>query len=359
MTISRRTMLSGAAVGLAASPAIAATAASTWNGKSESMTRVHVESEFAPLRTVVLTQSQVAFSKNMAASDDTRFLDGASVDALKDGGDFADLFPEKQKAWEAEREAFGQILIGHGVEVLRPRLLTDAEKAAAGDNGYANFFVRDPFFTVGPNVIEGSLRFLHRRREVLPVRPTIEQRVLPSNAAYLAVPMPEIAAKDEKTLGAGPFLEGGDVLVLGRHVFVGTSGLATNAHGVRFLSKLLTPQGYTVERVRLRDDILHLDCALGLIRDGLMVACRDAFLDGIPDLLKDWERIDVSLEEAKALATNGLPLTDRVYVTDPAFATIGNALRRHGIAVEYVKYDISRSFGGSFRCSTQPLLRRS
>jgi glycine amidinotransferase len=73
--------------------------------------------------------------------------------------------------------------------------------------------------------------------------------------------------------------------------------------------------------------------------------------------LADWERIPVSEEEAMSLGTNGLPITPDVYVTDPAFHRIGDAVARHGIAVEYVEFSVSRGFGGAFRCSTQALRR--
>lgn len=318
---------------------------------------IHVESEFAPLRTVVLTQSEVALSKEMLQSPDAAFLPEQSGVRLPVGEDFRLADPEGQAAWERERDAFRAVLERHGVEVLRPRLLTDAEKAAGGSDGYANFFVRDPFFTIGNTVIEGSLRFLHRRREVLPVRDVMRERVLPADCAYVAVPMPELATKDDPTLGAGPFLEGGDVVVLGRHVFVGSSGLASNAAGAAWLAKLLRPQGYLVELVRLHPKILHLDCALSLVRDGLMVVCPEAFLDGIPETLRGWDHVPVSLDDASQLATNGLPINPDVYVTDPAFRFIGDELARRGVEVEYVDYRISRSFGGAFRCSTQPLRR--
>jgi glycine amidinotransferase len=194
---------------------------------------------------------------------------------------------------------------------------------------------------------------------VLPVRQIMLDRVYPAACTYVAVPRPEIAVADDASLGPGPFLEGGDVLVLGKHVFVGSSGLASNPLGAQWLGKFLAPMGYTVELVRLHPNILHLDCALGLIRDGLMVICEEALLDGVPERLKTWSRISVSLKESAKLATNGLPISPDIYVTDPAFEHIGEKLERRGIKVEYVDFRISRSFGGSFRCSTQPLLRRA
>lgn len=135
------------------------------------------------------------------------------------------------------------------VEVLRPRLLTDAEKAAGGSHGYANFFVRDPWFTIGDVVIEGALRFPHRHLEVLPSRRDIlTVRALEGCCLSLALPQPPLPGGSPDDSGLGPFLEGGDVLVYDKHVFVGNSGLASNALGARWLHKPL-PRSATPSRV--------------------------------------------------------------------------------------------------------------
>jgi glycine amidinotransferase len=325
---------------------------------------VHVESEFAPLRTVVVAQSQFRTS-DLASLDPAQVERELSILPAEQqayvrflaGRDLAEADPDRQRAWEAERAALCALLEGHGIEVLRPRLLTDFEKQAAGVSGYLNGYVRDPWFTVGSFVVEGSLRFPHRRIEVLPSRPILVGEVLPSADTYVAVPQPELLPLDVDGGGPGPFLEGGDVLVHGRHVFVGSSGRASTPLGARWLAHLLEPAGYAVELVRLAPDVLHLDCALGLVREGLAVVHEGALLDGLPASLEGWDLVTVTAEEAMALGTNGLPLTPDRYVTDPAFERIGEQIARHGITVEYLGYDVSRGFGGSFRCSTQPLWR--
>ena len=114
---------------------------------------------------------------------------------------------------------------------------------------------------------------------------------------------------------------------------------------------------YDVVQVQLKNNVLHLDCALSLVRDGLMIVCEEALINGIPDELKSWEKILVPYSDVSRLAVNGLPVNDSVYILDSEFEYIGKQLISKGITVEYIDFEISRSLGGSFRCSTQPLLR--
>jgi N-dimethylarginine dimethylaminohydrolase len=149
------------------------------------------------------------------------------------------------------------------------------------------------------------------------------------------------------------------VLVYGKHVLVGISGRASTRLGAEWLQKALAPYGYQVETVRLKSNFLHLDCALSLVREGLMLVCEEALPDGVPAVLQGWQRILASETDAMRLGTNGLPISPEVYVTDPEFRHIGGQIAAHSVKVEYVDFRISRTFGGAFRCSTQPLWREA
>lgn len=317
-----------------------------------------VESEFAPLKKVVLAQSEFMFaeSDNFMDSD---FLTEESLDLYKDvyGKSFEEAFPKEQIEWEQERENLKNVLEKYNVEVVKPRLLTDYEKQIEKEAGCCNFFIRDPFFTIGNLVIEGSLRFTHRRNEILPARDILIKESNKNNCLYLSIPKPDISNGKESE--EGPFLEGGDILVLDKTVFVGTSGLASNKNGISWLRNLLFNFGYEVVEVPLHPKILHLDCAISFVRRGLMIVCEEALLNGIPKELSDWEKINVTLEDSSNLAVNGLPINENVYITDSKFKFIGDQLEEKGIRVEYIDFKVSRSFGGSFRCSTQPLLRKN
>lgn len=249
-----------------------------------------------------------------------------------------------------------QLLESYGVEVFRPRLLTQHEKEQGKKQGtgYSNFFSRDPFFTVGNLLIEGNLNFIHRRKEILPIRAILNEWSS-GETVYVAAPQPDVSEGEEST--EGPFIEGGDVLVLGKTVFVGTSGLASSWNGITWLKNLLRHFDYSVIPVRLHPNILHLDCALSFLREGLMIVCAEAFLDGIPAELQSWDKIYVSLDEAAQLMTNGLPINEEVYITDNSFDRLIEDIEKRGIKVEGLDYQISRIFGGSFRCTTQALIR--
>lgn len=68
-------------------------------------------------------------------------------------------------------------------------------------------------------------------------------------------------------------LDGGDVLRLGRRVFVGQSA-RSNASGIDQLRQLLAPHGYTVEAVAMRD-CLHLKSAVTELAEGLLLVNAD------------------------------------------------------------------------------------
>ena len=86
-------------------------------------------------------------------------------------------------------------------------------------------------------------------------------------------------------------LDGGDVLVTGRRVYVGLSS-RTNAEGVRQLSAALEPHRYRVAAVLARD-CLHLKSAVTPLGDGRLLldprSVDAASFDGAPTLEVDTE----------------------------------------------------------------------
>lgn len=301
---------------------------------------VYADSEFAPLKRVVLSQSEQASSKKTHPGM----------------GLFSTLM-------ERERANLKALLEDYGVEVLMPRRLTAYEKESAsspdgptGGTGMTNFYSRDPFAVIGDSIIELNLRNRARRYEVLTVRDILSAESAKSNCRYVSMPRIDISGGME---GApGPFLEGGDILQLGKTVYVGQSDCGSNGSGFQWLKSYLSAYGYRCKAVRIQGNVPHLDCVISLVREGLMIVCEDDLPDGIPEEFSSWEKITVSPESAARLAVNGLSVNEEVYVTDPAFRdTVGAELHKRGIHVEYLDFRFTRAFKGSFRCSSNPLLR--
>lgn len=88
-----------------------------------------------------------------------------------------------------------------------------------------------------------------------------------------------------------------------------------------------------------------------------MIVCEKALTNGILDELKDWDKIVVPYNDISRLATNDLSINNSVYILDLEVKYIGEQLISNRIIAEYIDFEISRSLGGAFRCSTQQLLR--
>ena len=206
---------------------------------------------------------------------------------------------------EKENKELIAILEKHGVRVWRPeilsreRVITNFGEEYVRFSGVSQQYTRDPILVIGNNVIENTMGSLYRRSDILAFKRLFMGRVAGSNARWVSMPTIDYSlmireGQFDKT--GFPVLEGGDVIVLGKKILVGTSmnrATGSSEFGYLWLKSYLEPQGYDVEHVRLTEDILHLDVALSVPRHGLIVVCPDAFVDGIPSYFKGWKRIEV------------------------------------------------------------------
>jgi dimethylargininase len=104
-------------------------------------------------------------------------------------------------------------------------------------------------------------------------------------------------------------VDGGDVLSLGRSVFVGQTA-RTNADGVRQLGRILGPHGYTVMPVT-PTGCLHLQTAVTPVADGVLLV-NSAWID--PKVLGNVEVIEV--DPAEPFAANALRVGDALVYPD-------------------------------------------
>lgn len=139
-------------------------------------------------------------------------------------------------------------------------------------------------------------------------------------------------------------LDGGDVLRLGRTLYVGRS-TRTDEEGIAELERLLAPHGYTIVTVPV-GDCLHLKTAVTQVADGALLV-QPKWLD--PAIFGDQRIIDV--DPAEALAANGLLLAGRLLYSS-AFPLTRARLEAAGVAVwPFDQSELAKAEGALTCCS--------
>jgi len=232
----------------------------------------------------------------------------------------------------AEQEQFVEVLLGHGVRVLWAAELPDCP---------FQLNTRDVAAVVGNDCVLGRMRYDVRAPEVDAVIAILHHyrgdRLRPTSGSF----------------------EGGDVIVDGRVVYVGI-GQRTDSRSIDELREPLEARGFSVETIRLRSDILHLDVALNLIAPEAGLVFLPALPDGVPPGLSSrYDFIEVSDHEQQRLGTNVFAIEPGVVVADQRNPRITEQLIGRGIQAIELSFAETTKIGGSFRCMTMPLRRRS
>jgi dimethylargininase len=139
-------------------------------------------------------------------------------------------------------------------------------------------------------------------------------------------------------------MDGGDVLRMGRTIYVGLSS-RTNEEGARQLAAAAAPFGYTVECVRV-SGCLHLKSAATAVGDGV-VLCNPQWLDG-----RVFRGCDViAVDSREPFAGNVLRVGGAV-VCAAAFPRTAEALRSRGCDVRAVDVsELAKAEAGVTCCS--------
>ena len=139
-------------------------------------------------------------------------------------------------------------------------------------------------------------------------------------------------------------LEGGDVLRLGKKLFVGRSG-RTNAEGIRLLTEIATPFGYEVVPVAMQG-CLHLKTAITAAAPGLLLA-NLAWIDVAA--FRDYEMIPI--HPAEPTAANVLAVNGRVFFAASAPRT-AERLAARGLDVRCLDISELQKAEAGLTCSS-------
>jgi dimethylargininase len=187
-------------------------------------------------------------------------------------------------------------------------------------------FVEDPLLVFDEIAILTRPGAVSRRREV----DSLEAAITPFRKVHR---MSEPAT-----------LEGGDVMRIGRDVFVGLSS-RTNTSGIDELTQVLSPLGYRVHAVDVRG-CLHLKSACCPLGDGRILANR-VWLDTAP--LCEYEIVSVARDEPAA--ANVLRIGDKVLMPE-AFPHTQEIVRGLGLSVSTVDISELMKAEAAITCSS-------
>ncbi|MBK9013991.1 MAG: dimethylargininase [Saprospiraceae bacterium] len=139
-------------------------------------------------------------------------------------------------------------------------------------------------------------------------------------------------------------LDGGDVLRIGKQIWVGLSG-RTNADAVLQMQSILKPYGYSVDAVRMGEGCLHLKSAVTQVADDLLLLNPDWVH---PDYFPDFDIIETDPDEPGA--ANALLIGDTViYPDDYPFTAL--LLAEEGIELLLVdNSEVIKAEGGVTCC---------
>lgn len=138
-------------------------------------------------------------------------------------------------------------------------------------------------------------------------------------------------------------LDGGDVMVVGRRVFVGQSR-RTNPQGVEALTRIMRPHGYTVTPVHVNGS-LHLTTACSAL-DAETLLINPRWIDATPFARFNLLRVP----EDEPWAANALRVGETVVVEAGAPRTFEMVARHCGPRVETLDISEFRKAEGSLTC---------
>ncbi len=238
---------------------------------------------------------------------------------------------------ESEFAIFRSALEDYGIQVYQPVLAPDSVQDQTCP--------RDIGFIIGDALIVSNMRNQSRNLEFEGVRHFIAQW----DGRIILVP-------------DSIYLEGGDVIIDGHRVFVG-SGQRSSPQAAQFIQKNFDKNFDVIPMpctsTRDGEDILHLDCAFNILGLGHVLIYPPGLVS-IPDIVRDqYDWIEVTRSEVAALAINIMSIKPDTIIArnNPACARVNNILKKLGYKVIETTFDAVPATGGSFRCATLPLRR--
>lgn len=303
------------------------------------MIKLSVKNETATLEAVVLGIAEDSGGiPELSAAYDPK-----SVEHI-----LAETYP-KEADMVSEMSALNQVFEKYGVEVYRPHCIAECNQ----------IFTRDIAFVIEDYMIKSNI-LPNRKKELDAINYLFDQ----------VDPAKIVALHDDV------HIEGGDVMLWGDYIFVGTYRgddypslitARTNEAGVQFLTDFFPKKKVVSFNLRksntdAKNNALHLDCCFQPVGDNKAIIHRNGFLEDseyqfLVDLFGKQNLFEIDQDEMYLMNSNVFSISPNVVVSEKNFTRLNQWLRTMGFTVEEVPYSEIAKQEGLLRCSTLPLRR--
>jgi glycine amidinotransferase len=318
-------------------------------------------SDYGRLRVVMVGSTEdLAYP---AWSPNIRYLTGEVAEILSNAsGDQVLLKEEAPDLWERvteDVERIAQTFADHGCDVVRPRDYRpdEMEYLSGLQGGHSLLYPADPNYVLGKHVIECCIRRPFRRKETWATRDVLMESI-EADPEVRHVSIPRARPHPAGDEGPGPFLEGGDLIMLGPNdVLCGNTVLTSNEAGRAWLTRYLQDFDIRVHPVDVQGTWLHLLGVMCVVREGLAMAHMPALGGKLPEPISDWDVIELTEQETLDLASVGMNIDQKKHLIDQRFERVIAELEKNGM--EPIPVDVRNlsEMGGAVRCVALPIAR--
>ncbi len=300
---------------------------------------LHINNETSKLKAVVLgTAESIGPIPTMEEAYDPKSKEHI----------LAGTYP-KEEDMVKEIDAVEAVLKKYDVEVYRPKIIKD----------YNQIFTRDIAFVIDDKFIISNI-LPDRGQEIEAIDHVINQ-IDPEKIIRL----PEDA-----------HIEGGDVMPMRDHIFVGTYKgkdyrdfitARTNLKAVSALQEIFPDKkvvSFSLKKSNniAKDNALHLDCCFQPVGKNKAIIYKEGFLieeeyNWLVDFFGKENIYEITRDEMYQMNSNIFSISEDVVISEKGFTRLNTWLREHGITVEEVPYAEISKQEGLLRCSTLPLIR--
>ena len=281
--------------------------------------KISINNEYSKLKSVIVSSANY-FDPNSLALNNETVKYYASTNKLID-----------KELILSEQDNFWNTLKEKGVSLLIADNVNDSK---------GQMFTRDLAFVIGDKLFISNMRKENRKGAINGWNSIIKKF---NSNSILRVP-------------SNIYLEGGDVIVDNNFVYVGISE-RTTMDGVNFLKEVLG-DSYKIIPLYLKPKFLHLDVVLTIINPNLLLVYKDGLEDKSYDLLKEYEKIELTKEEQFELATNVFVIDKKTIIMNRNHKRLKDILEKKKFKIIALDISETAKLGGAFRCTTCPIERK-